>query len=880
MAIKKITKDEIKNNSIERLSNRPPAAGRIGVGGLSPAEIKAAYDKLPMLAIAKINELIDLINAETSSDGIAAFISTPITDPDNDEVKLTLHDVLTDVLNGDFAKYLALTDLKESTLEEELRHIEEKAISAYEIARKNGFEGTAEEWLDSLRGKDGKNAVYIGEGDLPDDYDMQLIPVGGAHAVIGKRWLLYITEDGKLDVIDLDSVINIDVSDDIEAALAAAKASGEFDGKSVSIVSKTESNEDGGINIVVFSEGTTLKVKNGSKGKTAYEYAKEGGFEGSEEDFAEQISREIPTKLSQLENDLEGIGAEKDPTVPAWAKQASKPSYSASEVGADPSGTAAGEVSEHNSSGSAHSDLRNLITGLTNRINAIANSTDTDLDQLAEIVAYIKSNKSLIDSITTSKVSVTDIINNLTSNVTNKPLSAAQGVVLKGLIDGLSSSKLDASKLAESITAALAEAKASGEFEGAAGERGHGILKVTTAPTSYTTSTGGKNPIKRMSLSTIKSQAEVDEVLVGDQISYSYYLYHVYYIDATYAYMDTYVSIRGAGGAPGTSVTVSSTTESEVSGGINTVTFSDGKSINIKNGKDGPTYTLNEADKAVIVRTVIETLGGNPVFGYVDEDSKTIVLKNAPDGEYTLAYIDDEGNVVGPIGTMDKDTNVYYSVFNNLTNCTNSNSATEIVEGGSYSATIIANDGYELKSLVVTMGGANVSVSGGNISIANVTGDIVITAVAEEATVEINNLAQPDANATGEAAWNSGGWCNNSYMAGSSYAYRSATDGRLTTNTIAVEHGDTIYVKGITYTTGSYPQLALLDSSGNRIYHSFVDTVLNNSYIKNLTATNGGDHWSFRVGGASDVGIRAIRLAGYPSGDISDIIITRNQPIV
>lgn len=161
MAIKKITDDEIKNNSIERLSNRPTAAGRIGLGGLSPTELKAAYDKLPKLAIAKINELIDLINAETSSDGIAAFISTPITDPDNDEVKLTLHDVLTDVLNGDFAKYLALTGLKEPTLEEELRHLEEKAISAYEIALENGFEGTAEEWLDSLRGKDGMSAYEI-----------------------------------------------------------------------------------------------------------------------------------------------------------------------------------------------------------------------------------------------------------------------------------------------------------------------------------------------------------------------------------------------------------------------------------------------------------------------------------------------------------------------------------------------------------------------------------------------------------------------------------------------------------------------------------------------------------------------------------------------
>ena len=49
----------------------------------------------------------------------------------------------------------------------------------------------------------------------------------------------------------------------------------------------------------------------------------------------------------------------------------------------------------------------------------------------------IKSNKSLIDSITTNKVNVSDIINNLTTNVTNKPLSAAQGVAIKSLIDSL-----------------------------------------------------------------------------------------------------------------------------------------------------------------------------------------------------------------------------------------------------------------------------------------------------------------------------------------------------------------------------------------------------------------------------------------------------------
>lgn len=132
-----------------------------------------------------------------------------------------------------------------------------------------------------------------------------------------------------------------------------------------------------------------------------------------------------------------GITEETDPTVPAWAKNPTKPTYTATEVRADASGTAESKVSAHNTAADAHNDIRLLVQGLTDRLNALADSDDDTLDQMSEIVAYIKSNKSLIDGITTGKVSVTDIVNNLTTNVTNKPLSAAQGVVLKALIDGI-----------------------------------------------------------------------------------------------------------------------------------------------------------------------------------------------------------------------------------------------------------------------------------------------------------------------------------------------------------------------------------------------------------------------------------------------------------
>lgn len=167
------------------------------------------------------------------------------------------------------------------------------------------------------------------------------------------------------------------------------------------------------------------------------------------------------------------------PDVPAWALAETKPTYTAEAVGADPVGTAASTVSAHNTATDTHNDIRLLIEGLTSRLNALADSDDTTLDQMSEIVAYIKSNKGLIDSITTDKVSVSDIIDNLTTNVTNKPLSAAQGVALKGLIDNLNTNKLDASALDGAVDDALAQAKASGEFDGAKGEDGYSPVRGT-----------------------------------------------------------------------------------------------------------------------------------------------------------------------------------------------------------------------------------------------------------------------------------------------------------------------------------------------------------------------------------------------------------------
>lgn len=89
------------------------------------------------------------------------------------------------------------------------------------------------------------------------------------------------------------------------------------------------------------------------------------------------------------------------------------------------------EINRHNNNDEAHEDIRNLLAGM----QLLLQSDDAMLDELQEIVSYIKSNRELIDSVTVNKVNVADIVDHLTSNSSDKPLSANMGMVLRGLID-------------------------------------------------------------------------------------------------------------------------------------------------------------------------------------------------------------------------------------------------------------------------------------------------------------------------------------------------------------------------------------------------------------------------------------------------------------
>lgn len=149
------------------------------------------------------------------------------------------------------------------------------------------------------------------------------------------------------------------------------------------------------------------------------------------------LKTEIPSVTVQSVNGKTGAVQLNASDVGALPSTYTPPTQTAAQVGADPKGTATSAVSQHNTADDSHNDIRLELKTISDRLTAFFDSDNQTLDELSEIVAYITSNKALIDSITTSKVSVADIINNLTTNVANKPLSAAQGAALKALIDAI-----------------------------------------------------------------------------------------------------------------------------------------------------------------------------------------------------------------------------------------------------------------------------------------------------------------------------------------------------------------------------------------------------------------------------------------------------------
>ncbi len=101
MKATKISDSEISSMKVSALPTRPCAPVHFGGKGYTAAEVKEAFDKLPLYIIQKYNDLIDDLNGE-AGESIADAIPTGI------EEGHKLSDMLADIANGSFADYILI----------------------------------------------------------------------------------------------------------------------------------------------------------------------------------------------------------------------------------------------------------------------------------------------------------------------------------------------------------------------------------------------------------------------------------------------------------------------------------------------------------------------------------------------------------------------------------------------------------------------------------------------------------------------------------------------------------------------------------------------------------------------------------------------------
>ena len=114
MTTTRIGENEIENLKVSSLPTRPTAPASLGGLGYTAAEMKAAFDALPLLIVSRFNSLINDI-VRYGEDSLADAIPTGLSSG------VTLHGFFEDVANGNLAGYLTVGEVSLATELAELR---------------------------------------------------------------------------------------------------------------------------------------------------------------------------------------------------------------------------------------------------------------------------------------------------------------------------------------------------------------------------------------------------------------------------------------------------------------------------------------------------------------------------------------------------------------------------------------------------------------------------------------------------------------------------------------------------------------------------------------------------------------------------------------
>lgn len=236
----------------------------------------------------------------------------------------------------------------------------------------------------------------------------------------------------------------------------------------------------------------------------------------------------------------------------------------------------------------------------------------------------------------------------------------------------------------------------------------------------------------------------------------------------------------------------------------------------------GEAYTATiAAESGKTITSVVVKMGGVDI---------TATAYTAGSGSINIAKV--TGAVT--ITAVASVPSVTYTITLNLTNCASSNTATSIAENASYTTTLSPTGTFKkLGAITVTMGGVDISasaVSGSTITIAKVTGDIVITCAA----VITNIIDTIGISANTRLSTSSG---ENRTQSG----YAAIGANKDAASLIHLTAGDTLRVKGVSLPASN-------DSLSAVVFYNAGGTFITSTYLhngltwNNLTFKNSGDN--------------------------------------
>lgn len=267
----------------------------------------------------------------------------------------------------------------------------------------------------------------------------------------------------------------------------------------------------------------------------------------------------------------------------------------------------------------------------------------------------------------------------------------------------------------------------------------------------------------------------------------------------------------------------------------------------------GEAYTaIITVESGKKITSVVVTMGGVDI---------TSTAYSADSGAINIAKV--TGTVT--ITAAASAPSMTYTITRNLTNCASSNTANSIAEGAAYTTTLSPTGTFKkLGAITVTMGGTDISstaVSGSTITIAKVTGNIVITCAA--AITNIIDTVGISAN-TRLSASSGANKPNTGYAAiGANMDAASL---------IHLKAGDTLRIKGVSLPVAN-------DGNSVAVAYSATATLVSTDYIYNGRTWNG---ISFASNGdivtITTTGEHYIRVSLICT-DASAVIATLNEPI-